>query len=286
MNRTGHDLEDRDERLDEIVASYIEQVESGKSRGWREWLVRYPEFYDELSDFFADRDEMERIALPLRDASVAAEQSLPLDWLDPPAHPEHLGSLAEYEVIDWLGQGGMGAVFKAFDTSLNRFVAIKVLAPPWVPDPDARRRFMREARAAAAISHPHVIAIHAVGIFKGRPYIVMEYVPGASLQQRLDSGAPLEVREILCIAMQVASGLAAAHSQGLIHRDIKPANIMLENDLERVKITDFGLAKAVDDTFMTQLGTLAGTPRFMAPEQARGERLDRRADLFSLGGVL
>jgi serine/threonine protein kinase len=286
MNGTPHDLQDREERLDQVVASYIEEVESGNVRDCREWLVRYPEFYDELTDFFADRNEMERIASPLRDVAGAAERALSLDWLDPPAHPDHLGSLAQYEVLDWLGQGGMGVVFKAFDTSLNRYVAIKVLAPPWAPDPDARRRFMREARTAAAISHPHIIAIHAIGIFKGRPYIVMEYVPGASLQQRLEPGAPLELREILCIGMQVASGLAAAHNQGLIHRDIKPANIMLENDLERVKITDFGLAKAVDDTLMTQLGTLAGTPRFMAPEQARGERLDRRADLFSLGGVL
>jgi serine/threonine-protein kinase len=286
MNGYWDDPQERDERVDEIVASYIEEVESGAARDCREWLARYPEFYDELSDFFAGRDQMEQLACPLRDVVSAADGDLSIDWLDPPAHPEHLGSLGEYEVTDWLGQGGMGTVFKAFDTSLNRFVAIKVLALPSAPDSDARRRFEREARAAAAISHPHVIAIHAVGIFKRRPYIVMEYVPGASLQQRLDSADPLDLRAILSIATQVASGLAAAHNQGLVHRDIKPANIMLENDLERVKITDFGLAKAVDDTLVSQLGTVAGTPRFMAPEQARGERIDRRADLFSLGSVL
>jgi serine/threonine protein kinase len=277
---------DREERLDSILADYIDEVETGVSSDRRSWLVRYPEFYDELTDFFADRDEVERIAVPLRDVSCAGERVLALDWLDPPGHPEHLGSLAGYEVIDWLGQGGMGVVFKGFDSALNRFVAIKVLAPQWAPDPDARRRFTREARAAAAISHPHVIAIHAVGVWKARPYLVMEYVPGVSLQQRLDAGAPFDLREVLRIGMQVASGLAGAHDQGLVHRDIKPANIMLENDLERVKITDFGLAKAVDDTLLTRLGTLTGTPRFMAPEQARGERVDRRADLFSLGGVL
>ena len=189
-------------------------------------------------------------------------------------------------MTDWLGRGGMGVVFKGFDEALNRYVAIKVLAPQWAPDASARRRFSREARAAAAISHPHVITIHAVGEWKARPFLVMEYVTGISLQQRLDDGARLELREILRIGMQIALGLADAHAQGLIHRDIKPANIMLENDLARVKITDFGLARAVDDTFLTQLGTLAGTPRYMAPEQARGDRLDRRADLFSLGGVL
>jgi serine/threonine protein kinase len=180
----------------------------------------------------------------------------------------------------------MGIVFKGFDPALNRYVAIKVLAPQWAPDADARRRFTREARAAAAISHPHVVAIHAVGEWKARPYLVMEYVPGASLQQWIDEGRRPGVAEILRIGMQVASGLAEAHAQGLVHRDIKPSNIMLESDLERVRITDFGLARAVDDTFLTQHGTLAGTPRYMAPEQARGERLDRRAVLVSLGGVL
>jgi serine/threonine protein kinase len=277
---------DREERLDQIVASYIEELESGVSGDRHAWLVRYPEFYDELIDFFSDRDEVERLATPLRDVASAGERVLALDWLDPPRHPEHLGSLAGYEVVDWLGQGGMGMVFKAFDTGLNRFVAIKVLAPQWAPDSDARRRFTREARAAATISHPHVIAIHAVGVWKARPFIVMEYVPGISLQQRLEAGAPFDLREILQIGMQIAAGLAEAHEQGLVHRDIKPGNIVLENDLARVKITDFGLAKAVDDTLLTRIGTVTGTPRFMAPEQARGERVDRRADLFSLGGVL
>jgi serine/threonine protein kinase len=276
----------REERLNEVLACYIDEVESGVVQDRRTWLVRYPEFYDELSDFFTDRDDFEKIAAPLRDVSRAGEDELALDWLDPPADPDHLGRLAGYEVIDWLGRGGMGVVFKGFDEALNRYVAIKVLAPQWAPDANARRRFSREARAAAAISHPHVITIHAVGEWKARPFLVMEYVTGASLQQRLDDGARLELREIVRIGMQIALGLADAHAQGLIHRDIKPANIMLENDLARVKITDFGLARAVDDTFLTQHGTLAGTPRYMAPEQARGDRLDRRADLFSLGGVL
>jgi hypothetical protein len=280
------DAEDREGRLDRVLASFIDEAESGAPRDRREWLIAYPEFFDELSDFFADRDAIERIAAPLRDAALAGRRELVPDWLDPPAHPEHLGSLAGYEVIDWLGRGGMGVVFKAFDPALNRYVAVKVLAPQWSPDLDARRRFTREARAAAAISHPHVITIHAVGEWKGRPYLVMEYVPGASLQQRIDEGRLLGVAEVLRIGMQAASGLAEAHAQGLVHRDIKPSNVMLESDLERVKITDFGLARAVDDTFLTQHGTLAGTPRYMAPEQARGERLDRRADLFSLGGVL
>src|SRR5262249_48641709 len=143
-----------------------------------------------------------------------------------------------------------------------------------------------EGRAAAAVSHEHIVAIHGVDEANGLPYLVMEYVSGISLQERLDRSGPLETKEILRIGMQVASGLAAAHAQGLIHRDIKPANILLENGFERVKITDFGLARAVDDASLTQSGVLAGTPMYMAPEQARGEALDHRADLFSLGSVL
>ena len=180
----------------------------------------------------------------------------------------------------------MGVVLKAFDPSLSRFVAIKVLAPQLAAVAAARKRFAREARAAAAVRHEHVVPIHAVDEFKGLPYLVMQFVAGESLQERLDRQGPLDVPEILRIGMQAAAGLAAAHAQGLIHRDIKPANILLENGVERVKITDFGLARTVDDASLTQSGVIAGTPQYMAPEQARGEPLDPRADLFSLGSVL
>ncbi len=150
----------------------------------------------------------------------------------------------------------------------------------------ARKRFAREAQAAAGIRDEHVVDIHAVDEANGVPYLVMEYVSGRSLQDRLDQDGPLELIQILRIGMQTAAGLAKAHAQGLIHRDIKPANILLENGVPRVKITDFGLARAVDDASLTQSGVVAGTPQYMAPEQARGEPVDHRADLFSLGSVL
>jgi WD40 repeat protein len=169
---------------------------------------------------------------------------------------------------------------------LHRTVAIKVLAPQLASSSSARHRFAREARAAAAIRDEHVVAIHSVDEWKGLPYLVMEFIPGASLQQRIDRAGPLDLSSILRIGMQAASGLAAAHAQGLVHRDIKPSNILLENCVERVKITDFGLARAVDDASLTQSGVVAGTPLFMAPEQARCEAIDHRADLFSLGAVL
>ena len=180
----------------------------------------------------------------------------------------------------------MGVVLKARDPALDRTVAIKMLTPALGHGATSRRRFAREARAAAAVGHEHIVAIHAVDEFRGLPYLVMQYVPGRSLQERLDASGPLEVKEILRIGTQAARALAAAHAQGVVHRDIKPANILLENCIEKVKLTDFGLARAIDDASLTQSGVIAGTPQYMAPEQAQGNPVDARADLFALGLVL
>jgi serine/threonine-protein kinase len=209
-----------------------------------------------------------------------------LEFLDPPIRPGQIGRLATYEVQEIIGRGGMGVVLKALDPSLNRFVAIKVLAPQWASSGAARQRFAREAKATAAVRHDHVIAIHHIDEVRGLPYLVMEYIHGTSLQERLNRTGPMELAEVLRIGMQVAAGLEAAHAQGLIHRDVKPSNILLENGVERVKLSDFGLARAVDDASLTQSGVIAGTPLYMAPEQALGLPLDHRADLFSLGSVL
>ncbi|MHB0960369.1 MAG: serine/threonine-protein kinase [Pirellulaceae bacterium] len=207
-------------------------------------------------------------------------------FLDPSADPAMLGRLGTYDIVEVIGRGGMGVVLKGFDPELNRHVAIKILAPQLASSASARQRFAREARAAAAVVHDHVVAIHAVVTAAVLPYLVMPYCAGESLQQRIDRIGALELKEILRIGVQVADGLAAAHAQGLVHRDVKPANILLENGVERVKITDFGLARAIDDASVTHSGYLAGTPQYMAPEQARGEAVDHRADLFSLGSVL
>lgn len=205
--------------------------------------------------------------------------------LSAPVHPELLGRLDRYNVERIVGAGGFGVVLKAFDASLNRYVAIKVLSPQLANSGAARRRFAREAQAAAVV-HEHVVAIHSVAEHDGLPYLVMPYIAGCSLQERLDEHGPLETSQVLRIGMQIAAGLAAAHAQGLVHRDIKPANILLESDVERVKITDFGLARTIDDASLTASGIIAGTPQYMAPEQARGETVDHRSDLFSLGSVL
>jgi serine/threonine protein kinase len=214
----------------------------------------------------------------------AAVQSL--DFLAPSDWHDSLGRLGTYEVKGVLGCGGMGVVLKAFDPALSRNVAIKVMSASLASCGAARQRFLREARAAAAVVHEHVVAVFAVVEAAGLPFLVMEYVPGRSLQDRLDKHGPLSLPEVLRIGMQTSAGLAAAHAQGLVHRDVKPANILLEDGVERVRLTDFGLARAAADAAMTHSGMVAGTPHYMAPEQARGETTDHRADLFSLGSTL
>ncbi len=209
-----------------------------------------------------------------------------INALAPTDDPQMLGRLGGYEISGVVGAGGMGVVLKAIDKSLDRTVAIKVLAPHLAASGAARKRFAREAKAAAAVLHPNVIAIHSVSNDEALPYLVMPYLRGTSLQKRLDEEGPLSLHEILRIGSQIAAGLAAAHAQGLVHRDIKPANILLEQGVERVTITDFGLARAVDDATITHSGVIAGTPQYMSPEQARGEPVDGRSDLFSLGSVL
>lgn len=213
-------------------------------------------------------------------------QAKPLDFLQPSDQPDSIGRLGTYEVSQIVGQGGMGVVVKAFDPTLHRVVAVKVLAPYLAHNPQARRRFIREAQAIAAVCHDHVITIHAIDESEEQPKIVMQFVSGRSLQEKLDAEGALTLKEILRIGMQTAAGLAAAHAQGLVHRDVKPSNILLENGIQRVKLTDFGLARAVDDASLTQSGVIAGTPQYMAPEQANGDAVDYRADLFSLGSVM
>lgn len=213
-------------------------------------------------------------------------ESMSRQLLSPPSHPEMLGRIGRYEVERLIGSGGMGIVFKALDTELNRPVAIKVLAPYLAGNGAARQRFAREAKAAAAVVHEHVVPIYNVESDGESPFLVMHYVSGESLQSRIDREGALELCEILRIGMQVASGLDAAHAQGLVHRDIKPSNILLEQGVERSLITDFGLARASDDASLTNTGFHAGTPPYMSPEQARGDTVDWRSDLFSLGSMM
>ena len=212
-------------------------------------------------------------------------KQLELDFLAEPSHPEMLGRIGKYDVEYVIGAGGMGIVLKGFDSELNRPIAVKVLAPQLATSGAARQRFAREAQAAAAVVHEHVIAIHAVDTDNKFPFIVMPFVDGESLQARVNRDGPLTTKEVVRIAMQIAGGLAAAHRQGLVHRDVKPANILLDR-AGRVYITDFGLARAADDASLTRTGMIAGTPSYMSPEQVQGGTVDYRSDLFSLGSLM
>ena len=227
-----------------------------------------------------------RGAAPMTKQQHDAEFETALGYLEPSTKPGSIGRLGHYEVLEVIGHGAFGTVLRAFDEKLHRVVAIKVMSPEMASTSPARKRFLREAQASAATRHEHVVSIYAVEE-KPLPYLVMEFIPGVTLQQRLDEHGPLDVTSVLRIGRQIAEGLAAAHAQDLIHRDIKPANILLETGArEMVKVTDFGLARTADDASVTQSGTIVGTPMYMAPEQAMGLKLDQRADLFSFGSVL
>ena len=221
------------------------------------------------------------------------------DFLTPGRGPHESGSLGPYEVGEVLGSGGMGVVFRAYDPDLRRWVALKTTLPALANHPTAKQRFLREARAAAAIKHDHIVTIYHVGEDRGIAYLAMELLEGESLDRRLQREGRLPVGELLRVARECAQGLAAAHEHGLIHRDVKPGNIWLETGRgsgpaghspasdSRVKILDFGLAiPTSDDANLTQTGAIVGTPAFMAPEQFRDRTVDARSDLFSLGCVL
>jgi hypothetical protein len=227
-----------------------------------------------------------RLETPPPESGTSAD--IALDFLKPSEDPEYLGKLGHFHVVRVIGKGGMGIVFEALDRCLQRRVAIKVLIPEFATNDTARQRFIREARAAAAVTHENVVAIHQVDHDEDTdlPFLVMQLISGTSLDDHVAANGPLPLKDVLRIGAQAAAGLSAAHRQGLIHRDIKPANILLESDLQRAKLTDFGLARAAEDVRLTQTGFVPGTPLYMAPEQARGDEVDHRADLFSLGSVL
>ncbi len=211
----------------------------------------------------------------------------PLDFLHPPQEPDELGRLGGYRILQVMGVGGMGVVFRAEDPKLKRQIALKVMKPSAAASRSAKNRFLREAQATAAIEHDHIVSIFQVGEDGNVPFIAMQYLRGESLQTRLKREGQLDQQEVLRIGREVASGLTAAHEQGLIHRDIKPDNIWMDEATGRAKVLDFGLARtAKDDSGLTRSGTVMGTPRYMAPEQAQAGEVDHRSDLFSLGSVL
>ena len=215
----------------------------------------------------------------LSGASGTEPLGAPLDW----------DQIAGFELLTFVGAGGMGEVYKAYDKKLDRPVALKLLPARVADDPEWLRRFRAEARAASSLNHPHILVVHDFGEFRGRPFIVMEFVEGQTLRARIETG-PLPLKDAVSITMQVASALAASHMRGIVHRDIKPENVMLRPD-GYVKVLDFGLARQLvgdeaDTVTGAQPETLVGTLRYMSPEQSRGESALAPSDVFSLGLLL
>ncbi|MEO6708812.1 MAG: serine/threonine-protein kinase [Planctomycetota bacterium] len=202
--------------------------------------------------------------------------------------------VGRYEIIELLGKGSMGEVYRATDRRLGRHVAIKVLLAEFHSDQGRLKRFEREARAASALNHPNIVSLFDIGEHEESPYLVTELLEGETLRDRLNRGA-LPIEAALDVGLQLAKGLAAAHEKGIVHRDLKPENVFLLSD-GRIKILDFGLAKLVEggsanefgnaSAVVTEIGVVLGTVAYMSPEQSRGKQADHRSDLFSFGSVL
>ena len=239
-----------------------------------------------LSELFGSREHDIEVSATADCRAHDIIQSMAVNVLTPSDQEYSLGRIGMLEVTGVVGIGGAGVVYKAVDSTLGRTVAVKLLNPALKKHEASRLRFAREARAMASINHENVVPVYGVSEHLGIPYFVMEYVSGETLAQRIERHGPLSTLEVTRLGYQIALGLGAAHKQGVIHRDVKPSNILLDPGVERVRVADFGLARCASDVTQTETGALVGTPHFMSPEQVKGEELDARSDLFSLGAVL
>ncbi|MFO0998785.1 MAG: SUMF1/EgtB/PvdO family nonheme iron enzyme [Planctomycetaceae bacterium] len=300
----------------ELIQSEVEcRRRAGESPNSNEYAQRFPEWALEVESRIAEPPQTAESNLEVTQqfigsddnaedlgsvVSTLVESSTEPMIVSPRDLPIAAESLSDYQIRGVVGKGGMGVVVRARDKKLNRDVAIKFLVPELARHQAARERFLREARAAAAVRHDNVVTIYSVREVDGVPLLEMELIQGESLAERIQRTGPMSALEVARLAIQIARGLDAAHKKGLIHRDIKPGNILLEATEEattplvsgaervfsRAKITDFGLARVISEESLTNSGLIAGTPQYMSPEQAEGKGIDRRSDLFSLGSVM
>jgi serine/threonine protein kinase len=282
-------LQVQDTFLDELRGDVVPDRQPG-NRAAEDLIARLKMLPNSVADLRAGTgNSWPNTDFPSRatDEPVENVSTTALYFLAPPQALGELGRLGTYRVLKLVGEGGMGLVFEAEDLLLQRRVAVKVMDPSLAREAKAQERFLREARAAAALKHEHVVTIFQVGLEKGVPYLVMEFLAGESLAARLKRKAPLPAGEIARIGREITAALAVAHEKGVIHRDIKPSNVWLQAPDGLVRILDFGLARPVaSDSHLTRTNAVLGSPGYMAPEQAAGEKVDARADLFSLGCVL
>jgi tRNA A-37 threonylcarbamoyl transferase component Bud32 len=269
---------DRERRIDEVVTEYLKAVRAGRAGRREDWLRRYPDLAEELAEFFADREEVEQVAEPLRAAVPAVGTAV-----------RYVG---DYELLEEIARGGMGVVFKARQISLNRVVALKMILHGRLASEADVQRFRAEAEAIANLDHPNILPVYEVGEHDGQQYFSMKLVEGGNLAQHLPRFLD-EPRAVAALLAKVARAVHCAHQHGVLHRDLKPANVLLAGDLSKGPagfvpyVADFGLAKRVQAASgMTQSGTIIGTPGYMAPEQARGARgVSTAADVYSLGAI-